>query len=90
MAKNTFTLTKHEDFTVNGTQGTYKFPPLETLTYNDWKDVVALVRNGGKIPNQIVAYRDFFTKLCPEIEQEGLGENQWLQLGTAYFDYMGK
>lgn len=87
-----FKLVHHEPFIFEGDNGEYQIPPLEQLTYDDWKDVADLLTNGAKTDTKklLDAYKTFFAKACPELENESIGDNQWLQLGSVYFDAMGE
>lgn len=90
MAKrNTFTLKTHEPFTFIGKNGTYEVPPLEELTYDEWKDVAELA-NGADNRRILEAYKAFFLAICPDLANEKIGDNQWLQFGSAYFESMGE
>lgn len=89
MARNSFKLKHHEPFTFEGDKGTYKIPPLEELAYEDWKDVAGLTR-GSDMKKTLDAYKAFFLRVCPDLEQEAIGDNQWLQLGGIYFRAMGE
>lgn len=86
--KNSFILTKHEPFTIVGNTE-HKIPPLEDLSYEDWKGVAAL-RNGTDTKRIIEAYKAFFEAVCPELKDEPIGDNQWIMIGKSYFDYMGE
>jgi hypothetical protein len=88
-SKNTFTLKSHDDFKFVGKNGEYTIPPLEKLAYDQWKDVAKLSSNAD-IRAMLDAYKAFFLSVCPELEQEQIGDNQWLQFGTAYFESMGE
>lgn len=87
--KNSFNLSKHELFTINTPSGSYEIPALETLAYDDWKDVAA-VSNGKDVRALIRAYKEFFLRVCPALVNEGIGDSQWVQLGNAYMAYMGE
>lgn len=89
-SKNVFTLKSHDAFRLIGKNGEYEIPPLEELTYDQWKDVAELA--DGKADNRRIldAYKAFFLAVCPELENEKIGDNQWLQFGSAYFESMGE
>ena len=86
---NKFKLTHHKPFIFEGDNGTYEIPPLEKLSYDQWKDVAALA-NGADNKAILDAYREFFLLICPELGDEEIGDNQWLQFGSAYFESMGE
>lgn len=89
--KKRFKLTHHEPFVFEGDKGEYEIPPLEKLTYAQWKDVAAIATGEEVDPGVLlVAYKAFFLKVCPELENEEVGDNQWIQLGSAYFEAMGE
>ena len=91
MAKRkTFKLKHHEPFEIEGELGTYEIPPLEKMAYDDWKDVAALLNGDADMGNMLEAYKSFFLNVCPDIANEEIGDNQWLQLGSAYFESMGE
>lgn len=87
--KNSFKLIHHMPFTFEGDHGTYEIPPLEKLAYDEWKDVAALA-NGADAKQTLDAYKEFFLLICPNLEKEEIGDNQWLQFGSAYFESMGE
>lgn len=88
-SKNTFTLKAHEPFKFIGSNGEYEIPPLEALTYDEWKDVAQI--SGTTDPRRVLdVYKAFFLRVCPELESEPIGDNQWLQFGSAYFEAMGE
>ena len=87
--KNTFKLQHHEPFTFVGDYGKYEIPPLEKLTYDQWKGVAELA-NDSDSKKILEAYKAFFFDACPELKKEEIGDNQWLQFGTAYFESMGE
>lgn len=89
MAKNSFKLTHHEPFIFEGDNGEYTIPPLEKLSYDQWKDVAALA-NGAGTKEMLDAYKEFFLEVCPNLKNEEIGDNQWLQFGSAYFESMGE
>lgn len=89
MAKNSFKLTHREPFIFEGDNGEYTIPPLEKLSYDQWKDVAALA-NGADTKKILDAYKAFFLLVCPELSNEEIGDNQWLQFGSAYFESMGE
>lgn len=89
--KKRFKLTHHEPFVFEGDMGEYEIPPLEKMTYDQWKDVAAIATGAEVDPGILLAgYKEFFLKACPEIENEEIGDNQWLQFGSAYFESMGE
>lgn len=89
--KKGFKLTHHEPFTFIGDNGEYEIPPLDKLTYEDWKDVAEITAGKSADTKQILdGYKDFFLKVCPDLKNEEIGDNQWLQFGTAYFEAMGE
>lgn len=89
MAK--FKLTHHKPFIFEGDNGKYEIPPLEELTYDQWNEVATTTMNANADPRVILAaYKTFFLKVCPELESEKIGDNQWLQFGNAYFESMGE
>ena len=92
MAKNKrFKLTHHEPFVFEGDKGEYEIPPLEKLTYDQWKNVAAIATGAEVDPGVLLAaYKAFFLKVCPELESEEVGDNQWIQFGSAYFEAMGE
>ena len=84
-----YILKHHDPFVFQGDEGTYKIPPLEELSYDSWKDVAALAN--GADPRQILdAYKAFFLDVCPDLAKEKIGDNQWIQFGSKYFDSMGE
>ena len=87
MAK--FKLTHHEPFVFEGLKGSYEIPPLEKLTCDQWKDVAEL-STGATTKQTLDAYKAFFLLVCPDLENEEIGDNQWLQFGSAYFESMGE
>lgn len=87
MAK--YKLKHHEAFEFEGDKGTYTIPPLEQLAYDEWKGVASLA-NGADARQMLEAYKSFFLAICPELKEEEIGDNQWLQFGTAYFESMGE
>lgn len=89
MAKNRFKLKKHEPFIFEGEKGEYELPPLEKLAYDEWKDIAGLA-NGAEPKQMIDAYKEFFLRICPDLANEEIGDNQWLQFGSAYFESMGE
>ncbi len=89
MAKNSFKLKHHEPFKFEGDHGTYLIQPLEKLTYDEWKDVAALAE-GADTKMMLDAYKEFFLRVCPDLEKEDIGDNQWLQFGSLYFESMGE
>ena len=90
MAKASFKLTHNEPFEFIGDNGKYIIPPLDDLSYADWKGVAALA--GGKADTKKILeeYKKFFLRICPELADEKIGDNQWIQFGTAYFAAMGE
>lgn len=89
--KKGFKLTHHEPFVFYGDKGDYEIPPLEKLTYEQWKDVGAVATNADSKPGVILgAYKEFFLNVCPELKNEDIGDNQWFQFGSAYFEAMGE
>lgn len=89
--KNRFKLSHNEPFFFEGDKGEYEIPPLDKLTYEDWKTVAELT-NKKDVDTGVVldAYKEFFLRICPELENEAIGDNQWFQFGTAYFRAMGE
>ena len=90
MAKNSFKLKHHEPFTFEGVHGKYKIPPLEKLTYDDWKDVASLSSGEVDAKQMLDSYKEFFLRIVPDLGKEEIGDNQWLQFGSAYFESMGE
>ena len=88
MAKK-FKLKHHEPFIFEGDNGKYEIPPLEKLSYEQWKDVAELA-NGADTKQMLDAYKAFFLNVCPELGNEKIGDNQWLQFGSMYFEAMGE
>ena len=85
-----FKLVHHDPFMFYGDNGEYAIPPLEKLAYNDWKDVASLADKDVGMEAMLDAYKAFFLAVCPELEDEDIGDNQWLQFGSAYFESMGE
>lgn len=88
--KNEFRLVHYEPFVFVGDNGSYKIPPLDRLTYEDWKEVAELTTNNATTKQMLKAYKAFFLGVCPELSNEQIGDNQWLQFGSAYFESMGE
>lgn len=84
-----FKLTKHEPFVIEGVHGSYEIPPLENLEYEDWKGI-AEASQQSDFKKKLDAFREFFIRICPDLEKEGLADNQCMALGTAYMMDMGK
>lgn len=87
-----FKLVHHEPFIFEGDNGEHRIPPLEQLTYEDWKDVAELLAGTGKTDTKklLDSYKSFFIKACPDLADEEIGDNQWLQFGSVYFEAMGE
>ena len=86
-----FKLKRHDPFIVEGDHGDHEIPPLEKLSYEQWKEVAAISMNSESKPGIILAaYKEFFLRVCPELADEEIGDNQWMQLGAAYFEAMGE
>ncbi len=86
-----FKLTYHEPFVFDGANGEHVIPQLEKIPYEQWKDIGALGMKTETDPGALLsAYRDFFISVCPELADEEIGDNQWMQLGNAYFEAMGE
>ena len=89
--KNSFKLRHHEPFTFEGDHGTYEIPPLERLSYEQWKDVAVVSTNADAKPEIVLtAYKEFFLNVCPDLKGEDIGDNQWFQFGNLYFESMGE
>lgn len=89
--KKGFKLTHHEPFVFYGDNGEYEIPPLEKLTFEEWKDVAELVTHDDTDTKLILdSYKEFFLRICPDLANEEIGDNQWLQFGSAYFTSMGE
>ena len=89
--KKGFKLTHHDPFVFYGDKGEHEIPPLEKLTFDDWKDVAELVSNDDTDTKLILdSYKEFFLRICPDLGKEEIGDNQWLQFGSAYFTSMGE
>lgn len=84
-----FILKHHKPFIFKGDNGEYQIPPLEELSYDSWKDVAALA-NGADTKQILDAYKAFFLEVCPDLSKEKIGDNQWIQFGSMYFDSMGE
>lgn len=87
--KNSFKLKHHEPFIFEGDHGEYQIPPLERLAYEDWKDVSSLTEETDT-KRTLDVYKEFFLRVCPQLADEEIGDNQWLQLGSVYFTAMGE
>lgn len=86
-----FKLIHHDPFIFEGDHGEISIPPLEELSYEDWKDVAAELTTGKIGTKKLLdAYKAFFLHVCPELSGERIGDNQWLQLGSVYFEAMGE
>ena len=87
-----FKLVHHEPFVFEGDKGEYSIPPLEELTYDDWKEVAGLLTDTSKTDTKklLDSYKSFFLKACPDLAEEAIGDNQWLQFGSVYFEAMGE
>lgn len=86
-----FKLKHHEPFIFEGDNGSYSIPPLEELTYDQWKGVASVSTNADADARIILAaYKTFFLEVCPDLENEKIGDNQWLQFGSLYFESMGE
>ena len=90
MAKKRFKLTHHEAFIFEGDKGEYEIPPLEQIPYRDWSKVAALINEGDVTENLLDECKALFLKVCPDLENEEIGDNQWLMFGNAYFEAMGE
>ena len=90
--QNKFKLVHHEPFIFEGDKGEYSIPPLEELTYDDWKEVAGLLTDTTKTDTKklLESYKNFFLKACPDLAEEQIGDNQWLQFGSVYFEAMGE
>ncbi len=87
--KGSFVLKSHPAFTFVGEKGEYEIQALDSLAYDDWKEVASL-GNSNDIKKILDAYKEFFLRVCPDLAQETIGDNQWLQFGNAYFEAMGE
>ena len=87
-----FKLVHHDPFIFEGDNGVYEIPPLEQLTYDDWKDVAELLAGTSKTDTRklLESYKSFFLNACPDLANENIGDNQWLQFGSMYFEAMGE
>lgn len=85
-----FKLVHHEPFIFEGDNGEHTIPPLERLAYDDWKEVAELADGNTSTKKMLDAYKKFFLKVCPELADEDIGDNQWLQFGSVYFEAMGE
>lgn len=85
-----FKLVHHEPFIVDGEHGEYTIPPLDKVAFADWKDVAALADGKATMEQMLTEYKAFFLRVCPDLADEEIGDNQWLQLGGAYFEAMGE
>lgn len=85
-----FKLKHHDPFIIDGDNGEHAIPPLEKIAFTDWKDVAALADGKATMEQMLAEYKAFFLKVCPDLEDEQIGDNQWLQLGGAYFEAMGE
>ena len=89
--KKKFKLVHHEPFLFEGDRGEYEIPPLEKLAFEDWRDVAEIVtKNEADTKTILDAYKNFFLNVCPGLAEEAIGDNQWLQFGSAYFEAMGE
>ena len=86
-----FKLKHNEPFMFYGDKGEYEIPPLEKLAYDDWKDMAGILTgNRGDTKMILDSYKEFFLRICPDLEKEEIGDNQWLQFGSAYLESMGE
>ena len=85
-----FKLVHHDPFIFEGDNGEHTIPPLDRLAYDDWKDVADLANGSASTKKMLEAYKTFFLKVCPELADEDIGDNQWLQFGSVYFEAMGE
>lgn len=88
--RETFKLKHKEPFAVECDGGTvYEIPPLDRLAYEDWADISQL---GDDADTKMVidTYRAFFLRVCPDLEGEDIGDNQWVILGRGYLEAMGE
>ena len=88
--KHKFKLVHKEPFIFEGDNGELTIPALDSLAYDDWKDVAALTDGDADMKQLLDAYKAFFLRVCPELGEERIGDNQWLQLGSMYFEAMGE
>lgn len=80
-----FQISEHEDFTINGTKGTYIIPALSKLPYDAIKGFFQ--KNKTPTPREALdMYKSFFLGLAPGLEDEPIGDFQWLQIGKAYME----
>lgn len=87
--QNTFKIKHNDPFIVEGENGKYEIPPLEKIPYCEWSDVAAVL-NEDVSQKMLDTCKDFFLKICPNLKNEEIGDHQWIQLGTMYFETMGK
>ena len=80
--KNTFNLSKHEPFTINTPSGSYEIPALETLAYDDWKDV-ATVSNGKDVLALIRLLRELMKEDTKTLAAITCDEAELIEGGTG-------
>lgn len=86
-----YKLKHNEPFIFYGDNGDYEIKPLEKLEYDDWKDLAGVLTGKDSDTKTILeSYKEFFLRICPDLEKEEIGDNQWLQFGSAYLESMGE
>ena len=87
--RNAFKLTHKEPFLVECEKEKHEIPPLDRLKYDDWADISQLPE-AADTKQVIDTYKAFFMRVCPSLESEDIGDNQWVILGKAYLKAMGE
>lgn len=87
--KTTYKLTHMDPFAVECDNGVHEIPTLDHLKYDDWADISQLP--GTADTKQVIeTYRAFFLRVCPSLENEDIGDSQWVKLGKAYLQAQGE
>ena len=74
-----FTLPKHEEFVfhLDGVDGEFTLPAIGTLTSEQAFTIARTQLPETSVKEKHELMKGFLLEFCPELEEKGLGENDW-------------